>query len=192
MKTCSKCKETKNLDCFDNDKRSSDKKSSWCKQCSRRQKNVYRATSIGYEKAKTAVAQYRLTEIGRKKTIQATRNYQNNHPNGHCARLKNDFVYKAKIQIRSLIGNSIKKQGYSKTTKTAAILGCDYEFFHLYMEMQFKPGMSWDNHGEWHIDHKTPISWAKTEEEVIKLNHFTNLQPLWASENLSKGNRYAN
>jgi hypothetical protein len=50
--------------------------------------------------------------------------------------------------------------------------------------------MTWENYGKWHLDHKTPISWAKTEKEVIELNHYTNFQPMWAIENLSKGNRF--
>ena len=49
--------------------------------------------------------------------------------------------------------------------------------------------MSWNNAGEWHYDHIYPISLAKTQEEIIKLNHYTNFQPLWAKENISKGNR---
>ena len=49
--------------------------------------------------------------------------------------------------------------------------------------------MSWDNYGKWHLDHITPISLGKTEEEVIVLNHYTNYQPLWEKDNLSKGNR---
>jgi hypothetical protein len=56
----------------------------------------------------------------------------------------------------------------------------------------FQDGMSWGNHGSWHIDHKVPVSWAKNEEEVYLLNHHSNLQPLWAYENLSKGNKYEN
>ena len=50
--------------------------------------------------------------------------------------------------------------------------------------------MTWENHGLWHYDHITPVSWALTEDEVIKLNHFTNFQPKWAKDNLTKGNRY--
>lgn len=50
--------------------------------------------------------------------------------------------------------------------------------------------MSWENHVKWHLDHIIPISYANSEEEIIKLNHFTNLQPLWATDNLSKGNRW--
>jgi hypothetical protein len=49
--------------------------------------------------------------------------------------------------------------------------------------------MSWDNYGSWHIDHIMPLSSAQTTEEFNKLCHYSNLQPLWAHENLSKGNR---
>jgi hypothetical protein len=60
-----------------------------------------------------------------------------------------------------------------------------------YIEDKFKDGMSWENHGEWHLDHKIPISWANNEEDVFKLNHYTNFQPLWALENQTKNNKYA-
>jgi hypothetical protein len=56
------------------------------------------------------------------------------------------------------------------------------------MEAKFVDGMNWDNIGEWHIDHIIPLSSAETEQETIKLCHYTNLQPLWAFDNLSKGN----
>ena len=49
--------------------------------------------------------------------------------------------------------------------------------------------MTWENQGEWHFDHIIPISSAQTEEEVIKLNHYTNFQPLWAEDNLRKSNK---
>jgi hypothetical protein len=55
------------------------------------------------------------------------------------------------------------------------------------LEKQFVVGMSWDNRNKWHIDHIIPLSSAKTEEEIYKLAHYTNLQPLWAEDNLSKG-----
>jgi len=50
--------------------------------------------------------------------------------------------------------------------------------------------MSWENYGEWELDHKVPISLATTVEEIYSLNHYTNFQPLWASDNKSKGNRF--
>jgi hypothetical protein len=175
MKICANCKKEKPLDLFQNDKRLVSGKNSWCISCARELVKKIRATKKGLANSRSASI-----------------NYARNHHNGLYARLKTDPLFKLTHNLRNLIRNSIKNQGYKKTTKTAAILGCDYEFFHLYMELQFKPGMSWENHGEWHIDHKKPISWAKTKEEVIKLNHYTNLQPLWAVENIQKGNRYAN
>ena len=51
--------------------------------------------------------------------------------------------------------------------------------------------MTWENHGEWHLDHKTPISWATNEDEVYTLNHYENFQPLWAFDNRSKGNKFS-
>lgn len=76
---------------------------------------------------------------------------------------------------------------YSKKSLTHEILGCSYSEFKTHIESQFIDGMSWDNRSEWHIDHKIPVSSAKTEEELIALNHYSNLQPLWALDNMKKG-----
>ena len=95
------------------------------------------------------------------------------------------------MRTRKLISKVIKRNGYTKRSKTQEILGIDFEGFKIYIENLFTDGMSWSNFGEWHIDHKIPISWGKTEDDIIKLNHYKNLQPLWAEENLSKGNRYS-
>ena len=59
----------------------------------------------------------------------------------------------------------------------------------IHLGNKFREGMSWDNYGEWHLDHIIPISSANTEEEIIKLNHYTNFQPLWAIDNIKKGNK---
>ena len=100
-----------------------------------------------------------------------------------------DPIYKLQHNIRSNISNSFK--GYSKNSKTQEILGCEFSVFKKYIEDQFKENMSWENFGEWHLDHKTPISWAETEERVYELNHYTNFQPLWAKDNLIKGNKWS-
>jgi len=102
-----------------------------------------------------------------------------------------DEIFKIKHNIRSLISTSFKKGGYKKNSKTNSILGCSFEEFKSYIESQFKDGMSWKNHGEWHLDHKTPVSWAETEEQIYELNKYTNFQPLWAKDNLSKGNKWS-
>jgi len=62
------------------------------------------------------------------------------------------------------------------------------DFFKSYIEGMFKDGMSWSNHGEWHIDHIVPVSWfVKNHQDPYVCNHYTNLQPLWKHENLAKG-----
>ena len=112
----------------------------------------------------------------------------------HKKRLKEDSLYKLKCSIRQLISQSIRNSGYRKhqlrLKKSEIILGCNSELFKKYIEDKFLEGMNWDNHGEWHLDHIKPVSWANDVEEILSLNHYTNFQPKWAFDNLSKGNRY--
>lgn len=94
--------------------------------------------------------------------------------------------YAMKVRIRGLIHKAITRLGSAKSKRTEEILGCSIEEFARHIERQFAPSMSWDNRGEWHIDHIIPLASATSVEEVERLNHFTNLRPLWASDNLSK------
>lgn len=59
----------------------------------------------------------------------------------------------------------------------------------MHIQLQFAPGMTWANHGDWHIDHRVPLASAKTIVEREKLCHYTNLQPLWAQDNLKKSSK---
>lgn len=101
-------------------------------------------------------------------------------------RKKRDIVYKLKHNIRSAIGMAIKNKGYSQKSRTHEILGCSYEEFKIYLESKFEPWMTWDNYGKyngtlnygWDIDHIIPIASAITEEDVIRLSHHANFQPL--------------
>jgi hypothetical protein len=106
-------------------------------------------------------------------------------------RINTDLLFKFKSNVRGLIRNSFKRgiNKYNKTTKTENILGCTIDEFRNYISLQFKTGMCFENHGEWHLDHIVPIASAQTQEEVIKLNHYTNFQPLWAEDNLRKGSK---
>ncbi len=104
----------------------------------------------------------------------------------------NDYLFDLKLRIRIRISGVFSLKGYTKKSKTVDILGCNYDEFKSHIENQFVDGMSWVNRREWHLDHVLPISLAKTEEEVITLNHYTNFQPLWASDNLKKGNKVTN
>jgi hypothetical protein len=104
-------------------------------------------------------------------------------------RRSNDNLFYASSRIRNLVLKSIQRMGYTKRSKTKEILGIDFNGFKNHIESKFSDGMNWDNRHLWHIDHIIPISSAKSEEEVIKLNHYTNLQPLWAEDNYRKGNK---
>ena len=66
------------------------------------------------------------------------------------------------------------------------MIGCDLKTIKAHLEKQFTKGMNWENQGKWHVDHIIPCASAKTEEELIKLFHYTNLQPLWAIDNILK------
>ena len=105
-------------------------------------------------------------------------------------KLKTDPFFKMKFNIRSLIRNSVKRCFTEKSKKTIEILGCTFEEFKLHLESQFDENMCWENQGTyWHMDHIIPISSAQNEEEVYKLNHYTNFQPLYWEDNLRKSNK---
>lgn len=90
-----------------------------------------------------------------------------------------DPVYKLKYVVSRMIRNSLKCKGLSKNKRSKDILGCTIEFFKIYIEERFIDDMSWENYGtNWDIDHIIPLSTADTEEDVLRLNHYTNLQPL--------------
>jgi hypothetical protein len=99
---------------------------------------------------------------------------------------KNDPLFKLISNIRIVVAYSLKSKSFKKQSKTENILGCSFEEFKQHIESQFEPWMNWDNYGlyngelnyGWDIDHKIPLNSASNEEEIIKLNHYTNLQPL--------------
>ena len=76
-----------------------------------------------------------------------------------------------------------------KNNKTFNMIGCSPEFLKEHLEKQFVDGMNWENRGDWHIDHILPLSSAQNEDEIYKLCHYTNLQPLWAEDNIKKSNK---
>jgi len=101
-------------------------------------------------------------------------------------RKKIDPLYKLKRNLSTRTALAFKAKSYRKTSKTAEMLGVPYEIASAHIERQFTKGMTWENQGEWHIDHIIPLASAQTESELIKLCHYTNLQPLWAKDNKSK------
>ena len=104
-------------------------------------------------------------------------------------RKKIDIVFKLSCVSRTRLIEFLKIKNITKKNKTFNYIGCTPQFLKEYLETKFVSGMSWDNHGEWHIDHIIPLSSAKNENDVYMLCHYTNLQPLWAEDNLKKSNK---
>ena len=104
-------------------------------------------------------------------------------------RLKKDPLFKFQERCRIATNYAFKRKNYTKASTTYNLLGCSWETLQQRFEDMFDSGMSWQNLGKWHIDHIIPISSAKTKEDVVRLCHYTNLQPLWAADNLSKSNK---
>lgn len=159
-KHCKKCDTIHPISDFSKDKSKPNGLSYTCKHCRKKYNDKYHPEYFQKNKAKRA-------EYSRNKRAS-------------------DSIYKLKCNIRKLIGNSLLKKGFRKNTKTNNILGCSYEQFITHLETHFTDGMNWNNYGEWVIDHITPLATAITENDVLILNHYTNLQPLWASDNRDK------
>jgi hypothetical protein len=104
-------------------------------------------------------------------------------------RRNSDPLFKMTCNIRSRTSESFHLSGLKKTSATKDMLGCSFEFMRDHLAAQFTEGMTLENYGDWHIDHITPLSSAKNEKELISLAHYTNLQPLWAEDNLKKGDK---
>jgi len=149
-----------------------------------------------YKKNSYKIKQYQKEyyKKNKNKVINRQKAYMESHKEErnirHKIRIKEDFLYKLKCNIRGLIKIAIKSKNFKKNTKTEQILGCSFCFFKQYIENQFNEWQNWNNWGifkkneiaqtnrYWSIDHIIPLSSATKEEDVIRLNHYTNLQVL--------------
>lgn len=101
---------------------------------------------------------------------------------------KTDLAYRVKRNLRASLSSAVRRFKAKKFTNTIKLLGCEIGFFIQYLTLKFEEGMSWDNYGEWHIDHIQPCaSFDLTiEEQQRACFHYTNLQPLWGPDNIRK------
>ncbi len=120
---------------------------------------------------------YRRSEEGRKKRRLREKAHREDNPH-----------FKIRVALKSRLYGALKSKGIRKTIATMKLAGCSLEFLKQHLESQFLQGMSWDNYGEWHIDHKIPCkAFDLTDsEEQKRCFHYKNLQPLWAIDNLRK------
>ena len=143
------------------------------------------------ERRKEINAKWRAENKERKKELAAKWRAENKEKitKQIMQRYYSDTNFRLVYLLRNRIRTAIKKG--CKSAQTMELLGCSIEEVKSHLESQFTEGMTWDNHGEWHIDHIIPCaSFDLTDpEQQKKCFHYTNLQPLWASENISKGAR---
>lgn len=105
---------------------------------------------------------------------------------------RKDPIYKLESNMRKRLWKILKTKKMLKTDNTFKIVGENVIFLKEYLEKKFTEGMTWENYGQWHVDHIIPLCSANTEEEVKILFHYTNLQPLWGKDNLKKGKKIEN
>ena len=216
-KKCTKCGETKLLEEYHNKKTGKYGRASRCKECMNAYKKAYRESEAGKEKRKAYEQSekwkaYRESEAGKAKKKAAQKKYrqtekrkaaQKKYSQSEAGKAKikaykkaymknrrhNDPVFKLQCNLRSGFCNWIK--GNIKTCKTEQYVCCTYQELLDHLESQFEEGMTWENQGEWHIDHmKAQSRFDPTiEEEAFKCWHYTNLQPMWAEINIKYSNK---
>jgi uncharacterized Zn finger protein (UPF0148 family) len=182
-KHCPICDETKTIDKFHKNKARKDGLSVYCSNCT----NQYnkRPERLEYDKKRCEIRREKESYLEyqkdyRKKNMKKfiRRNFEIYHSNP-LEKLKKNFR------------NRIMKYIDRKSVPSESIIGCSWETFKQHIENQFQKGMTWDNHSQfgWHLDHIIPISTAKTEQDLYRLNHYTNFQPLWWRDNIIKSDK---
>lgn len=183
MKICKECNVIKQLSEFSPCGKYKDKiyYRGECKDCNSKMQSS----------DQTAQIKYRNSENGRaiKAAYKKTREYKNYDNKYRQEKRKNDPLFKCKYNLRDRLRKALNAKKWNKNTKFNEYIGCSLEEVKMHLELQFQLGMTWNNHGEWEIDHIIPLSSAKTPEEMYKLCHYSNLQPLWAKDNLKKSNK---
>lgn len=130
----------------------------------------------------------------RKNELRRTDEYREKANQKQRERNKTDIQFVMKRRLRARIYQALKTGGGNKLGGLWDLLGCSIEQLKVHLEKQFSEGMNWSNYGEWHIDHIKPCCSfdLSIDEQQAKCFHYTNLQPLWASDNQSKNGRTIN
>lgn len=149
-----------------------------CKDCHK--KRASRQYIKRSDKVKKKVKEYRVNN--REKVRLTKRAY-------HKKKFDTDPRYRLTRRLRCRLKDALRKKSWKKNTHFAEYIGCNLDFLKAHIEKQFKTGMSWANQGKWHLDHIIPLSSANTEEELYKLCHYSNIQPLWAEDNNAKSDK---
>jgi len=136
---------------------------------------------ISIEKSRLRTRQWH--KDNKEKVNQYRKNKRNNNPE-----------FKILSNLRKRLSFLLRKQINSKTQQTIKYIGCSIEDIMIHLKNKYKEGMSFENYGEWHIDHILPCYSfdLSKEENLYKCFNYENLQPLWAKENREKSNKILN
>lgn len=198
MKKCNQCEEEKKLTEFYKDINGKFGYRGSCKLC---KKKYYQKIEVK-EKVKERNASLSYIEIQKRRTSteefkknrrikQQTDDFKEKTNARKRERLSIDINYKLRENLRSRLNKAIKND--QKIGSAVSDLGCSIEELKRHLEVQFEPGMTWDNWSRvgWHIDHIKALANFDliNREELLKACHYSNLQPMWAKDNLSKGSK---
>lgn len=180
MKKCYTCQINKSKSEFSKHNQKKDGLDPNCKACRRAKAKKY------YQKDKEKIKQKRSEYYiqNKRKILDSQNKYKKRR------RKESKFILLQR-RLRNRLYYALKKTYWKKNTHFSEYIGCDKKTLVNHIESKFTEGMNWDNQGEWHIDHIIPLSSANTVKELYELCHYTNLQPLWASDNIKKGNSIA-
>ena len=183
--SCSKCGEIKSLSnfIFRNDQQKYRKD---CKSCQQIASKIYRAKNFDRLLAKKI--KWQQDNIEKHRASGRAWNKRNRkHLAEYKRKLRESVDYRIMANYRTRVYRAII--GAVKSKRTIELIGCSIDDLKRYIENKFTNGMSWDNYGKWHIDHILPCNKfnMSDENEQTKCFHYTNLQPLWALDNIQKG-----
>jgi hypothetical protein len=184
-KVCSKCGVNQSISEFRKDMTKKDGLRPDCKLCVKSYEMSRRINNPNMMKEK--LKNYYNENPEKRK--QYRENYKPRKREQRKERHDTDPIFNLTNRMRCRLRKYLIILNITKKNKTFDIVGCSPQFLKEHLETQFTDGMTWDNRSDWHIDHIIPLSSAKTEEELYKLCHYTNLQPLWAEDNMKKSNK---
>jgi len=180
-KICKCCKIEKNVIDFTKSISSKDGYLNTCKSCSNIKNKEHRIRN------KETYNEYS------KKYKLKNRSQLNKSNRKYYKKRKNNPSYKLLCNLRSRLRYALKSQRATKNIQTLELLGCTKEEFKLYIQSKFTETMNWNNYGlhGWHIDHIIPCAAFNLtdQEQLKKCCHYTNLQPLWCTDNWKKSNK---
>lgn len=188
---CFECKQTLPISEFGNNKSNKNGLQRSCRECKSKRDQRYRGDPRFREKILNNKKEYynKIKNTEEYKQYVKIKSETKDYKQEYQRNLSNpDRMFK--IRVRNRIRAQLKKKNLTyikKDSKTIDFLGADFWTVKEYITKQFLPGMTWDNYGDWHIDHIIPLDAAGNDKDLIKiLCYYQNLQPLWGSDNLTK------